>query len=584
MANKHNIFSSNVIGESDCREMMGETLDHIAGIVGSTLGPYGRHAIVQDVNLQHFATKDGYSVLRKIFFKHPFPRTILDLLKRISFRLVRSVGDGSTSAVVASNEIYKTVTAAGSEFSPKDVVDGLSIISDALREEIVKRAIVLDDTSRLRDVAYISTNSDSSLADMIQEIFREVGLSSAITVESGDTSNTYYERTSGIQVDRGIINPYFATSATETGIKCEHDNAFVFMCDDALGGEDIGMVANIMQQICSMGQPLILVAKGYDSNFKEFLHINKVKNMQMPIAAIDIATGTPESFSKFEDLAIYLGCRHYSKFANEQITEFPLDRLGQCASVKGTDMITQFLGGRGSKDDIQAKLESINGELNELLKKEDHIEHDTNITILKGRAASLSNGMVVIKVGGSTPQEIETRKFLVEDAVFACQSAVRFGIVMGGNLVIPKILSETEFADKLADTVASQTFLSKAEGHRLITAVSDAFKEVFIKVLAFMDNDIIFEKLRTNHPELLVGIDTPMDAVRFTVNRCCSDWETIFNAKTLQFETFPNTEIINSAETDYEIVRSTFSIIGLLITSGQFVSSHLIEMAQMEKQ
>jgi chaperonin GroEL len=577
-----NVFSSNVINDVVCKKLMGETLDYIAGAVGSTLGPYGKHAIVQDHNLQHFATKDGYSVLRKIFFKHPFPRTILDLLKRISFRLVRSVGDGSTSAVVASNEIYKAVTAAGNELSPKDVVDGLNIMSDMLREEILKRAISLEDTNHLKNVAYISTNSDAKLADMIHEIFTEVGRDCSITVESGSTSNTYYERTSGIEVNRGIINPYFATSATETGIKCEHENVFIFMTNGTLGGEDMTIVGDLIQKICGMGASLLLVAKGYDSNFREFLHVNKVKNMSMPIAAIDMATESPEAFAKFEDLSIYIGCAYYNKIAGESLREFPLDRLGQCSAIKGTDLVTKFLGGKGSQEDITAKIDSIRGELEKLLQIEDHIERDTNVVVLKNRLASLSDGMVVIKVGGETPQEIETKKFLVEDAVFACQSALKFGIVMGGNLIIPKILSEQEFRNVLANEIFDKTFLTTMEVYRLIDAVADAFKEVFCKVLSFIDNKSAHDKVIAKHPSILTGTDSAQ-AIDLIVRACCNDWKTIFNARTMEFEEFPNTEIINSAETDYEIVRSTFSIIGLLITSGQFVSVGLIDMEMNSK-
>ena len=44
------------------------TLQIIAKILVGTLGPYGTTTIIQDREMKHFATKDGYDLMNKISF------------------------------------------------------------------------------------------------------------------------------------------------------------------------------------------------------------------------------------------------------------------------------------------------------------------------------------------------------------------------------------------------------------------------------------------------------------------------------------------------------------------------------------
>jgi hypothetical protein len=150
---------------------------------------------------------------------------------------------------------------------------------------------------------------------------------------------------------------------------------------------------------------------------------------------------------------------------------------------------------------------------------------------------------------------------------------------MGGSLVVPKLLNLPDVRSACMFAVKAKTMLDEESIEKLIDAIDNAFRFVFAKVLQFANSPIAAKKIQSEFPELLVGVTDPAEMIKILVDACVMDWETVLNVKTFKFEKFPETTVINSAETDYEIVRSVFSIIALLATSGQFVSTSLVDPA-----
>jgi chaperonin GroEL len=71
---------------------------------------------------------------------------------------------------------------------------------------------------------------------------------------------------------------------------------------------------------------------------------------------------------------------------------------------------------------------------------------------LKERLAKLTKGVAVIKVGGETEIEMKERKERAIDAVAATQSAVKYGIVPGGEIVylmVANCLDKSNLGEKI---------------------------------------------------------------------------------------------------------------------------------------
>ena len=87
-----------------------------------------------------------------------------------------------------------------------------------------------------------------------------------------------------------------------------------------------------------------------------------------------------------------------------------------------------FLG-KGKDSDVQHRVEQIKQEIEDC-------RSDFEKEKLQERLAKLSDGIAVLKVGGSSDVEVNERKDRVNDALNATRAAVEEGIVPGGGVAL----------------------------------------------------------------------------------------------------------------------------------------------------
>ena len=553
-------ITSNIVANTDLKESMRETLEFLAEILKNTLGPYGSTTIIQDQYLNHQITKDGYSLLKKIYIEEDVPRTILDMVKKISRTLVRKVGDGSTSSIIIANSLYRELTAIMDEYKipPKNLLLLLDTLANVVSEEIKNYAKpVSDDMHELVHVAAVSTNNDIDYGKLVTEIFGVVGKYGFIDLQKSKTERTYYEVTNGIELPNGFIIPQMANQPDKK--TCEYEGCKVFVSNGVLGESDIEYVAEVIGKVClGEGTPLLIIAKGFDQSFGTFLHINMTQNPMNvpPVVAVDIAMENKKNQDRLSDICIAIGAVPYDKMGMEN-TDIPFDlnRLGLCNRVVATEKYCRLIEGQGNKEEIDARVKLIKEELDEKARNEGHIEFDEDVYNLRKRIAALEASLAVLYVGGKSEDAKDTDKYLLEDAVFACRSALNFGVIPGGNLIVPLVL--TDYALKVLDTITDMLpNMDKQFICDVMDAIRDSFLESYVTVL--------------NNKYL------NLEQSRGIAKNCIEEHE-FFNLKTDAMESMEETVIINSAETDIEILKSAISIIGLLATSNQFISMNTIK-------
>lgn len=551
-------LTTNILSDKETKEVMTETLAFLSNTLSRSLGPYGSTTVIQDRFLNHQITKDGYSILKKIYIEEEEARTVLDLVMKISRNLVRKVGDGSTSSIIIADSLYRSIDFILGKYNipPKDLLDILNKISELVSVEIKKKTMPIDEElTQLKYVASVSTNNDDALGDLIRDIFLQVGRYGFVNIETSKTSTTYYDNTRGFEINRGFINKLMINH--KDGKTVDHEKPFVFMCDGIVDDEDLPMIADLVGNVAAgMKRPIVLIAKGFAGSVETFLHMNLLNNKELPVLALDIATSTTKGFTRFEDLAINLGCKPYLKGQLERIEgAFPLDRLGVCGRVISTEQVTRFIDGEGDETEIANRIYQIEQLIAEKTRTEGMLDMDDELYQLRKRLACLQNNMATLYVGGATENEKETVKYLIEDAVFACKSALEHGYTLGGNLIIPIILNE------------------EAETHNIENALKDIYKESYLSTHENLFRDILealFNAFSHSFKTVLMNCYNDTGAVSPIIDQCIENYE-MFNLKTMKFEKATETRIINSIETDMEILKSAISIIGLLCTSNQFV-------------
>lgn len=93
--------------------------------------------------------------------------------------------------------------------------------------------------------------------------------------------------------------------------------------------------------------------------------------------------------------------------------------------------------GQGNKEDIQKRILQIRDEIS--VSTSDYEKEK-----MQERLAKLSNGVAVIKVGGSSEVEVSEKKDRYTDALNSTRAAVEEGIVPGGGTALLRCISILE--------------------------------------------------------------------------------------------------------------------------------------------
>ena len=105
---------SNVVSEKQLREAQLRALKLFANTIQGTYGPMGgytaysyRDGAKGSKAIMSNYTKDGFTVLKNIDLDKPIEDILKDDIRTICTQVIKSIGDGTTSAVIMSYLIFK---------------------------------------------------------------------------------------------------------------------------------------------------------------------------------------------------------------------------------------------------------------------------------------------------------------------------------------------------------------------------------------------------------------------------------------------------------------------------------------------
>ena len=137
------------------------------------------------------------------------------MMKEASDRTATSAGDGTTTAIVLSEALVNAgFNLIGEHDNRTDILRCLVDETKTIVDKLKSKSKPVDEKT-LRDVAIISANNDKEIGDIIADVYLEVGKDGIVTVERSQSSETYFETTKGIKVDRGYSSPLFVNDQKE---------------------------------------------------------------------------------------------------------------------------------------------------------------------------------------------------------------------------------------------------------------------------------------------------------------------------------------------------------------------------------
>jgi chaperonin GroEL len=561
-------ISTNVVDEKSMHSRVRSTLKILGKILSGTLGPYGSTTIIKDKATNHFMSKDGYDVMNRIKMDGELSTTILEIVRSISSEQVLNVGDGSTSAIIISVALYLALTDPDTDIfdkvAPRDIIGMLDRVYDIMKPMIEEKGMdISEDLEELYEIATVSMNGDKKTGRMIKDLYEKIGEHGFITTDVvKDTEKDLVEIKRGIEWSRGFIFPDFARGYENQ--KIIHENPIVFISNGTLESDDRKVLAEIIGKQCgSEKRELLIIANGYDRDMEVFLHTNRMKYIRdksdpFVFTAVDIAQADTNYVEKLKDIAEFAGCTIYDKsiHVEPEVVLLKMDEfIGEIELANITEKSTQLVGhNTNNEDNITERVGIIKSELDKELSKVKEQQNSMTIHNLRRRLAGLTDSTAIFHVGGNTIYTRKQRERLVEDAVFACKSALEHGYIVGGNLTIPRLIYN--------DSVNSKITSKLVEEFGYLPLDIKTFSNEFLKVIA--------ESFILSYKSVLENSYLDDKSIDNIIDKCVLD-KYFYNLSSHSFERDDETRIINSTETDIQILKTVISIIGSLATSNQMI-------------
>jgi chaperonin GroEL len=410
---------------SDARAAMMKGVNVLANAVKVTLGPKGRNAVLEKSFGAPTITKDGVSVAKEIELADKLENMGAQMVKEVASHTSDEAGDGTTTATVLAQAIaVEGMKAVAAGMNPMDLKRGLDKAVAAAVEEIKKLSKPCTDRKSIAQVGTISANSDASVGEIIADAMDKVGKEGVITVEEGQSLENQLELVEGMQFDRGYLSPYFINN--QQSMNVELDNPLILLYDKKIS--NIREMLPLLEAVAKSGRSLLVVAEDVEGEALATLVVNNIRGI-VKVCAVKAPGFGDRRKAMLEDMAILTGGTVIAEETGMTLEKATLENLGQAKKVQVDKDNTTIIDGAGKAEDIQARIRQINRQIEDTTSDYDKEK-------LQERAAKLSGGVAVIKVGAATEVEMKEKKARVEDALHATRAAVEEGVVPGGGVAL----------------------------------------------------------------------------------------------------------------------------------------------------
>ena len=405
------------------RDKMLAGVDTLADAVKVTLGPRGRNVILEQAFGAPTVANSGVVVAKAIELKDPYENMGAQMVREVAAKTSEVAGDGTTTATVLAQAIVKEglkYVAAG--MNPMDLKRGIDKAVAATVEELKRVSRPCASNNEIAQVGAISANNDRSVGEIIAQAMDKVGKEGVITVEDGSGLSNELEIVEGMQFDRGYLSPYFINSAEKHA--CVLEDAYILVHDKKVSA--ITELLPLLEEITRVNRPLLVIAEEVEGEALATLVVNSIRGVLKTCAVKAPGFGDRRK-AILEDIAVLTGGRVVAEELGLKLEKAKLEDLGRAKRVEMDKDNTTIISGAGDAEAIQARIKHIRAEAKDT-------KSDYDREKLEERAAKLSGGVALIKVGGATETEMKERKVRVTDALHATRAAVEEGIVPGGGV------------------------------------------------------------------------------------------------------------------------------------------------------
>jgi chaperonin GroEL len=515
----------------EARKKLEAGIDKLANAVKVTLGPRGRNVVLEKKFGSPTVINDGVTIAKEIEVEDRFENMGAQLIREVSSKTNDLAGDGTTTATVLAQAIFKEGArnvAAGS--NPMQIKKGIEAATDAIVAELAKMAKDVKGKAGMTEVATISAN-DPEIGKLVAEVINTVGKDGVVTVEESRSAETTFDIVDGLQFDKGYLSPYFITDPHR--METVFEDAMLLFFEKKISNvqELVPLLENVLRQ----GKPFVIVAEDMESEALATLVLNRLRS-NLQIAAVKAPGFGDRRKRMMEDMAILTGGQFVTEELGIKLENVTPDMLGRVGKLVITKDHTTLVGGKGKKPEIAGRIKQIKAEI-------ERTDSSYDKEKLQERLAKLSGGVAVIKVGAATETALKEVKARIEDALASTRAALEEGIVAGGGSALIQAGKALDKLKLTGDEKIGVDIIRKAIEAPLRTIAQNSGAE----------GSVVVDKVKNGK----AGEG--------------------FNAATLKYEDLFKAGVVDPAKVVRTCLQNSASISGLLLTTEAAVADAPVE-------
>lgn len=564
---------SNIVRREQLREVQLETLERIAEALRNSYGPDGSTTVIRvgnnekDTGISSY-TKDGHRILSNIRFSFPIEFSIVDDLKDITRNTVKTVGDGTTSAVLMSYYVFKYLKAAHEKYgiSEKKLANDLLEATTTICKKIEEngRPATLDD---IYWIAYTSTDGNDEIASNIKELYDKYGMGVFIDVGISNTEDDVIKEYDGITINSGYFNTCFINNPKDGTFECK--NVAIYIFEDPIDTPEMMalmetiMNKNVIEPIQNNDvealKPTVIFSPAYGNDIRSYMdkYMSYMTSVQPEARPPFLLITNVHDLESLQDLATLSGAKLIKKYIDSQIQKRDIEagiaptaqtvvNFGGSADFVSADskvtkivnpakMFTEnpFTHSIDKSSIYLSLIESLEAKLANMEETKTEI---TEMNKLRRRIQSLKCNMVDYLIGGISYTDRDAIKDAVEDAVLNCRNAAKFGVGNGANI------EGFCAANKLAVE-------NKDEKYNIYDIITTAYYELVSDIYEIKEKEL--EDDENRNPIVLE----------------CVSRHQAYNLRTDEFDG----HVLTSIKSDQVILDAISKIIGLMFKTNQYL-------------
>lgn len=520
-----------VFSYAQVRDKILKGVDTIADPIRQTLSPRGGNVIYADALGSVSVTNDGITIAKNLQVSDPIENAVIDIIRTASLRTNQSAGDAtSTTVLLASILVKEGFRLIDAGWNGMDLKHEYDDFAERMVAELKKNARKAKTDKDLFYVANISANNDKEIAENTVKTLKVTGVDGMVFIQPSNTAETEIIEDTGFHVKAGMLSPELRNGDK---FSAAYLDIPVLITDKRLYYQQ--EAETILSTVLKAGyKEVVIIAKDFIGEALPYFVANHNKGIVKVLLVKE--PNAQQDNETLEDLAIYLGGKVMSDKEGHFVDTLTIEDFALARRVYADGGKTIISREDEPNKILTARIAAIRKELKKHGDKE-----NAEAVRLHERIASLTNGMVTIRVGGATPLEVNEKIFRYEDAVNATRAAMKDGYVVGGGLGLINAFKGLACEKTKTDLMQVYRKVAYANLHQIAQNCGLAPELVEDNILAMPRNQ--------KNDGLVIG----------------------FNAKTMQYDDLLECGVVDPLKAEEMAIRNAASVAGIIISSKYFI-------------